>query len=86
MQYVGKTSQKARKRFSGHRNNVESIIDTTSKSEVGHHYSENGHKISDMEFRVIEQVRHSDPFILNARESYWIQQYGGVENLLNKEE
>ena len=80
------TSTQARKRFSSHRSNADSLLHLTSKSVVGQHYSQNGHIVSNMEFKVIEKVKNMDPFILKARETYWIQQYGGVEYLLNKEE
>ena len=86
VQYIGMTSTEARKRFSRHRSNVDSLLESTPKSVVGKHFSENGHNLSNMSFQVIEKVKSGDPFVLKARESFWIQQYGGVEHLLNKEE
>ena len=85
VQYIGMTTTEARKRFSRHRSNVDPLIDSTTKSVVGKHYSQNGHNLSDMSYKVIEKVKSFDPFVLKARESFWIQQYGGIEHLLNKE-
>ena len=58
----------------------------TSKSVVGRHYSSNSHSLSDIKFKVIEEVKNKNPFIIKARYSYWIQQYGGVQHLFKKEE
>ena len=67
------TSTEARKLFSGHRSNIESLADIHTKSVVGKHYSENGHQLSDMSCLVIEKVKNHDPFVLKASESFWIQ-------------
>ena len=51
----------------------------TSKS-VGVHFRSAGHSHSDMRVLPIEKVRSSDPFVLEARERYWIQKYQSVKD------
>ena len=35
-------------------------------------------EVHDMNFVVIEQVWNKNPFILKAREAFWIQQYNTI--------
>ena len=78
-QYVGQTKRPAHVRFTEHRNSVKSDADST----VGHHYSQKGHGVHHMLFLPFEHVKSSDPYVLQARESYWISQYQSVSNGLN---
>ena len=51
----------------------------TNKS-VGVHFRSAGHSHSDMRVLPIEKVRSSEPFVLEARERYWIQKYQSVKD------
>jgi hypothetical protein len=81
-QYVGLTTRKAKVRWGEHKSSAKPLLQQTSKP-VGKHFSEKGHEIHDMNFVVIEKVRSQNPFILKARESYWIKQYDSVRHGLN---
>ena len=84
-QYIGMTTQVAKKRFTSHRSNVQPWVET-KKSVIGKHFSQKGHSENNMRFLVIEEVKNKNPFVLKARESYWIQKYGNVEHPLYTEE
>ena len=43
---------------------------------VGDHFNLPGHELADFNFLPFEKARSSDPFVLEARESYWIEKYG----------
>ena len=58
------------------------LIQSTSKP-VGKHFQLKGHEVHDMKFVVIEHVISQNPFVLKARESFWIQQYDAVKHGLN---
>ena len=81
---MGLTNQKARHRWTGHRAAVSPVVGNPQTS-VGVHFSQPGHSVSDMEFLAIEKVVNTNPFILRAREQYWIRQYQSVAQGLNKE-
>ena len=65
-----------------HKSSAKPLLQQTNKP-IGKHFSEKGHEIHDMNFVVIEKVRSQNPFILKARESYWIKQYDSVRHGLN---
>ena len=46
---------------------------------VGDHFNLPGHELANFNFLPFEKVRSSDPFVLEARESYWIEKYGVLE-------
>ena len=52
----------------------------TSKP-VGVHFRAAGHTHCHMRVLPIEKVRSSDRFVLEARESYWINKYNSVKAL-----
>ena len=35
-----------------------------------------GHELADFNFLLFEKIRSSDPFVIEARESFWIEKYG----------
>ena len=78
-QYVGKTKRPAHTRFTEHRNSVKP---TTTKT-VGLHFNQPGHGIHDMVFLPFERVVSNDPFVLEARETYWISKYDSVNQGMN---
>ena len=81
-QYVGLTTRKAKNRWGEHKTSAKPLIQLTSKP-VGKHFSSKGHEVHDMVFVVIEEVKNKNPFVLKARESYWIAQYDSVKHGLN---
>ena len=78
-QYIGLTKIKAKVRWGEHKSSAKPLLQQTSKP-VGKHFSGKGHEIHDMSFEVIEEVRSQNPFILKARESFWIKQYDNIGN------
>ena len=79
-QYVGKTKDSFKKRASEHKNTVRTEKSTT----LGEHFNQAGHSISDMLFFGIEKVVKSDPFVLGARERFYIDRFGVLGKGLNK--
>ena len=65
-----------------HTSSAKPVIQSTSKP-VGKHFQLKGHEVHDMKFVVIEHVKSQNPFVLKARESFWIQQYDAVKHGLN---
>ena len=43
---------------------------------VGDHFNLPGHEVADFNFLPFEKVRSPDPFVIEARESFWIEKYG----------
>ena len=84
-QYIGLTKRKAKTRWGEHKTSARPLIQNTSKP-VGKHFCEKSHEIHDMSFVIIEEVKSKNPFVLKAREAYWIKQYDAVNHGLNLEE
>ena len=84
-QYIGLTTQTAKKRWGAHRNSTTPLIGK-KMSSVGAHFSRPGHSSANMRFVILEQVVSKDPFVLKARETFWIRNYQSVLHGLNKEE
>ena len=76
---VGAT-RACRVRCTEHRGAARNHFDTA----VGDHFNLPGHSLEDFSFLAFEKVRTKDPFILEAREHYWIQKYGVLDKGLNK--
>ena len=75
---MGKTTQMLSSRMLQHRDSV-----TRGDTKIGHHFSSNGHKSSDMRFYGIEVVRGGDRFTLMQREQFWITKLDTIHNGLN---
>ena len=73
-QYVGKVgaTRACRVRCTEHRGAARNHWDTG----VGEHFNLPGHEVADFNFLPFEKIRSSDPFVLEARESFWIEKYG----------
>ena len=73
-QYVGKVgpTRACRIRCTEHRGAVNHHWDTG----VGEHFNLPGHDLANFNFLPFEKVRSSDPFVVETRESYWIEKYG----------
>ena len=80
--YAGKSSNTAAERFTGHRSDL-----STGKNfkAVAHHFSQPGHKMSDMRFLPFEVVHSGDPMELLSRESYWIEKKELLEFGMNRQ-
>ncbi len=50
---------------------------------VGEHFNLPGHSLDDLTFLPFEKVRDKDPFTIEARESYWSQEYRVLDFGLN---
>jgi len=81
-QYVGKvgTTRPCRERCTEHRGAARNNLDTA----VGEHFNLPGHSLEDFSFIAFEKVRSKDPFVLAAREHYWIQKYRVLDKGLNR--
>ena len=73
-QYVGKVgdTRPCRQRCTEHRGAVRNHWDTG----VGDHFNLPGHELAHFNFLPFEKVRSRDPFVIEARESFWIEKYG----------
>ena len=76
-QYVGKVghTRPCRQRCTEHRGAVTHHWDTG----VGDHFNLPGHDLAHFNFLPFERVRSTDPFVIEARESYWIEKYRVLE-------
>ena len=83
-QYVGETGKKAVERFCGHRDTIRQQCHAQSTAPVAVHFRQPGHHLSDFVFTPFEKC-HSNSLVRKARESMYIQLFGGVENLLNND-
>ena len=72
-QYVDKvgTARDCRVRCTKHRGTARNHGDTA----VGEHFNLPGQEVADFNFHPFEKVRGSDPFVIEARESFWIEKY-----------
>ena len=61
-----------RVRCTEHRGAARNHFDTA----VGDHFNLPGHEVADFNFLPFEKVRSSDPFVIEAREGFWIEKYG----------
>ena len=76
------SSNQASERFSGHKSDI-----TTGKisKAVANHFSQPGHKASDIRFLPFEIIKTNDPTLLASREQYWIQKKRTLESGLNRQ-
>jgi hypothetical protein len=82
-QYIGMvgSTRPCRERCTEHRGSVSNHQDNA----VGAHFNLPGHSLDDFTFQPIEKVRSRDPFVIKARESFWIKKYEVLDKGLNKE-
>ena len=81
-QYVGKVGPTCpcRERCTEHRGAVANNRDTG----VGEHFNRPGHGLEDLSFLPFEKVQCKDPFVIEARERYWIQKYRVLDRGMNR--
>ena len=80
--YIGLSKRKFKTRISEHRDYVKS---ENLNEPSGEHFNKPGHSIHDFEAMVLEQVREKDPYILRARESFYIKKFDTFHKGLNQE-
>jgi hypothetical protein len=78
-QYVGKTTSQFKTRVLAHRSSVGS-----NKGPVGEHFNLPGHQTSNMLVFAFEKVSDKDPFIVGARERFYIDRMDVVRQGINK--
>ena len=73
-QYVGKVgaTRACRVRCTEHRRAARNHFHTA----VGDHFNLPGHEVADFNFLPYEKIRSPDPFIIEARKTFWIDKYG----------
>ena len=76
------TKRKFQIRFSEHLGYIKS---EKNSEPSGEHFCLPGHKLSDIEGLVLEQVKNHNPYILRAREELLIQNFDSYKYGLNKE-
>ena len=52
---------------------------------AGEHFTTKGHSVAHLKGMVVEQVSNRDPFVLEAREKFFIQRFDTFHCGLNKE-
>ena len=63
---------------------VSFLLALIKKKSTGEHFSQQGHKISDMKVTVIEKIFSSDPAIRKEREKFYIMKMNTKYKGLNK--
>ena len=81
-QYIGETSKRAADRFASHKATVTQQCHSQTTAPVGVHFRGPGHSLADFSFTPFEKCYGSDA-VRKARESMYIQLFGGLDNLLN---
>ena len=65
-------------------NQGEKIEKPKNEGPVGEHFAQKNHSISDMFFFAIEKVVKDDPFIVGARERFYIDKMDVLRKGINK--
>ena len=66
-------------RFSEHVGSATQACQANTNKPIGVHFRSAGHSHADMELLPVEKVRSKDRFVLEARESFWINKYDSVK-------
>ena len=80
MQYVGKTTSKFKDRATAHRFSV----DNQKSCPISDHFNLPGHNKNNMFFFAFEKVVQDDPFIVGARERFYIDKMEVIQHGINK--
>ena len=83
-QYIGETSKRAVDRFVSHKATITQPCHANTTAPVGVHFRGPGHSLADFVFTPFEKCYGSDQ-VRKARESMYIQMFGGLDNLLNND-
>ena len=79
LQYVGNTTRPGKVRFGEHLGSVTQPSQESTTKPVGVHFRSPGHTHANMVFLPVEKIRSKDKFVMEARESYWIDKYKSVK-------
>ena len=79
LQYVGNTTRPGKVRFGEHLGSVTQPCQESTTKPVGVHFRSPGHTHANMVFLPVEKIRSKDKFVMEARESYWIDKYKSVK-------
>ena len=55
--------------------NIGGAVNHQWDTGVGEHFNLPGHDLANFNFLPFEKVRSSDPFVIETRESFWIEKY-----------
>jgi len=69
MQYIGESERSLQDRFSEHKSYA---MNQKVNKATGQHFSEKGHKVSDMRVTILEKVFSLDAAVRKEREKYFI--------------
>ena len=81
LQYIGESERTLKERFSEHKGYV---VNNMRNKATGEHYSQKGHKVSDMKITIIEKIFSSDPAVRKEREKFFINKFNTKYKGLNK--
>ena len=81
IQYIGESERTLQDRFSEHKGYAENC--KTSKS-TGEHFSQQGHRVSDMKVTIIEKIFNPDQAFRKEREKFYIMKMNTKYKGLNK--
>ena len=81
VQYIGETERSLQDRFSEHKGYA---INQKTNKTTGEHFSQKGHRVSDMKVTILEKIFSSDPAIRKERERYFIVKMNTKLKGLNK--
>ena len=81
VQYIGESERTLQERFSEHKGYA---LNQKVNKTTGEHFSQKGHKVSDMRVTVLEKIFSSDPAIRKEREKLFINKMNTKYKGLNK--
>ena len=81
VQYIGESERTLQERFSEHKGYAQN---NKSNKSTGEHFSQRGHRISDMKVTIIEKMFNSDPAFRKEREKFYIMKMNSKYKGLNK--
>ena len=81
VQYIGESERKLQERFSEHKGYA---LNAKLSKATGEHYSQKGHKISDMQVTILEKIFSTDPAFRKEREKYYIMKMNSKYKGLNR--
>ena len=81
IQYIGESECTLQERFSEHKGYAQNC---NTKKSTGAHFSQQGHRVSDMKVTIIEKNFSSDQAIRKEREKFYIMKMNTKYKGLNK--
>ena len=80
-QYIGESERSLKDRFLEHKGYVSNNIQSKA---TGAHFTQKGHKISDMEFTIVEKIFNPDAQYRKQREKMYINKFNTKHKGINK--